>query len=1378
MRAKLLFLALALSAGLMAANTTTTQSSRIRSAVTVSANTDYVLTLTSNLFGSSGSINIPSDAMEHSVIIFQNIKPSVVISSWLRYVKINGSAASNGTNCQVKMYDKGAIVLPYSSSFQPLTCYTGTNFTGSSYSGYTTGSNGGYMRTLTTAQLKNNFKSFKLKRGYMVTFATGESGWGYSRCFIAATEDLEVDLPPVLAGKVSSYRLFHWYNFGKSGIANDTRSEVCNALNVQSAYTYGVGQDLRPDVECIPHKIHKNWPGVADCGSCDYSAHMKTDNEPANGSDDTPATVAEVLNYWQDAMRTGMRLCAPSSHDGGYAWQEEFMNAIDDRGWRCDVLDMHCYWVTNNFPSLANYYNKFHRPIWVTEWLWGASWSGGSGMFSGNPSDQTINSETSTILGYMNSYDYVERYHYWNGESKGHIYESAVTSPLGQTYAATDGGLGYKAAMEFVPVVVINKPYSFSCNASGNNVSLSWKDKNGDMVDEIRVQYKDPNTTTWTTLTTVSAKEKTSSSDQSYTFSGTVDNADSYDWRVVNIFDNKEYSCDTPLHATEPIDDTDILPANLSEFYFQFYSKEANADLVWAVTASGEDRVQYKAKASDLSTDPYQIWILEPNTHGGYSLRNVGEIGYLIASPASWNFITRNNDYTVEAAQTAFDFVYNSDGDYWICKNLAHPGNYVGLWDNDKRFAAGEVLAGNRDSEATADHIGIRIIPRSAFEGGIDVSPSDEATVGQSYYIYNVDAGKFLTAGNSYGTHASLGSSGLLWTLGQDVSSGLCALKCDNGYLYATDQDGLWVDGAESVSMTYTGGDVTSAYLTNADFSSGTPATGKIYGYGKDGSPYGYQAFTDWTPFVVNGDNSDTAYPNSGMAGGLFSYGSTTAMLRGGGKTPPSAGPNGESGQCLGVLGVWGCGGYYYQTVTLPAGSYTISYTVYNQSGTTTINKSYFGFIANNGTEYLSSQRSFATGSWITVTANFTLTASTTGKICIGYRGADSGSEANPHLFIDKVTISKDVQSFVSHTTQHTRFFTLTKGSDDSYTLQVDPENTYLGTAALGDGRYVGFVGDIGNTPYVLTAPKASYHSGVGSKWLFMSPKAYNIYRMGIVESAAYRQQMWPLVIAARAAGVGSEEIGVYEDPTSTSSQITAAMASLREKILTLSATETSPVDYSFFITNGDCASSSFEGWTSVGSWGSHTTFYHNGDALLTNRFTESWVDSQGALADRTLSQTLTNLPDGNYQLSLDVVATRQNNPSLAVTGVTLFLGDKEVSCSTADGVPQTFVTPAFTVSQGASVTLGFKLSGTNANWVAFDNFRLAYFGPASIKGDANNDGQLDFADVPAVISIILGNDSAEPHQYDHVVADMDGNGEITLADLTALINLLLSTNE
>ena len=1379
MRFKTLLVALFVSLGMMAANTVTTRSNTITSAITVSANVDYTITAATP-FSGSGSINIPSSAMEHSVIIITKVKPSKVISNWLSYVKINGAAAVNGTNCQVRMYNKGTIILPYSNTFSPLTCYTETNYGGANCATYTTGSDGGYMKTLSQATLLNNIKSFKLKRGYMVTFATGTAGWGYSRCFVAATEDLEMNLPTVLSGKVSSYRLFQWYNFGKTGIANNTDASVCDVLNVQGCYTYNKGDGSNmPDCEWLSHKIQRWWPGVAECGANEYSCTMKTDNEPANGNDDNPATVDEVLSYWEDAMRTGMRLCSPSTYDnynsntGRSDWFDDFFAKIDARGWRCDLYDIHCYWTSatgSGWFNINNQYNYYKRPLLISEWLYGSSW-GNNGAFASGATDATISSGTSNMLSAFNNAAYVERYFYWNSESKAKIYDGGITS-LGQTYAATDGGLGYNKSYEYVPVVVMSNPYSLTGTISGSNVVFTWKSPNGDMADETRIQYKLPSASSWTTLASQHPADKTSQSDASNTYTGTLANASNYEWRVVEMYESTEYPSSTIRVATTGSDNATYLPANVGDFYFQFYSKEASTDLVWAVTASGEDRVQYKAYNSNYGEDPYQLWILEPNSNGGYSLRNLGEAGYLIASPNSWNFVTRNADYTVEAAQTAFGFTYNSSGDYWVCNNLYHSGNYVGLWDNDKNFAAGEVLAGNRDSETTADHLGIRMILRSEISNG-EASTSEDATVGESYYIYNVDAGMFLAAGNSYGTHASLGTSGLKWTLQQPTSGFYSLLSENNGYLYASDQDGLWVDGAESLGVTTTGGDLTSQYLTNADFSGSTPASSTVYGYGKDGQPYGYQTVTNWTSTVVAGDNSNATYPNSGMVGAVFSYGSTYKM-QGGGHAAPAAGPDGESGNCLGILGVWGCGGYYYQSVTLAAGSYTLTYKVYNQSGTQAVEKSYFGFIANNGTEYLTTQKTFSTGSWLTVTVSFTLSASTEGKICVGYKSSGGGSAANPHLFVDNVTLQSTTSTTISHNTANSRFFKLTKGSDDTYTMQVDPQNPNFN---FSEARYVGFVGDIANTPYVLAAPKDTYHSGVGSKWTLMSANAYNIYRITIIEAASYRQAMWPMVIAARSAGVGSEEIAIYEDPTSTAAQISAAQQSLKTKLLAVEASEENPVDYSFLIANNDCGSSSHSGWTTEGSWGSNTTFYRNGDALLTNRFYEQWVSSanNGSLDDRSLSQSLTGLPGGKYQLSLDVNATQQGDASITVEGAKLFLGDQEVECHTADGVPETFTTPVFELAEGSSLSLGFKLVSTTANWVAFDNFRLAYLGASQVlMGDIVKDGVLDSKDLAALVHIVLDK-VPQDADYDYNFADMNNDGKYSIGDITMLINAILA---
>ena len=325
MKLKAFLAALLVSSTALAGNTIT-QVTQVTSGVTLTTDVDYVVTSTTP-FATAGSVDIQNT--EHAVLIFKNIRPSKVISQLMGNILINGEPAKNDVNCQVKIYAQGAIVMPYSRTIKPLTCYTEQNFGGESYNTYSMNSSGGFMNTLTAKQLNNQIRSFKLKRGYMVTFAVGTGGWGYSRCFIADNEDLELaTLPHVLDGRISSYRIFKWCNFDKKAIANDTRYEPTQALNVTGCYSFGKGENRYPDTECIPHHIYEDWPSAAECGGVTNSCHMKTNNEPGNSADDRPQSVDDVLANWQNLMRTGMRLCSESSHDGSWSHLKSFMDSI------------------------------------------------------------------------------------------------------------------------------------------------------------------------------------------------------------------------------------------------------------------------------------------------------------------------------------------------------------------------------------------------------------------------------------------------------------------------------------------------------------------------------------------------------------------------------------------------------------------------------------------------------------------------------------------------------------------------------------------------------------------------------------------------------------------------------------------------------------------------------------------------------------------------------------------------------------------------------------------------------------------------------------------------------------------------------------------
>lgn len=541
MKLKAFLAALLVSSTALAGNTIT-QVTQVTSGVTLTTDVDYVVTSTTP-FATAGSVDIQNT--EHAVLIFKNIRPSKVISQLMGNIFINGEPAKNDVNCQVKIYAQGAIVMPYSRTIKPLTCYTEQNFGGESYNTYSLNSSGGFMNTLTAKQLNNQIRSFKLKRGYMVTFAVGTGGWGYSRCFIADNEDLELaTLPHVLDGRISSYRIFKWCNFDKKAIANDTRYEPTQALKVTGCYSFGKGENRYPDTECIPHHIYEDWPSASECGGVTYSCHMKTNNEPGNSADDHPQSVDDVLANWQNLMRTGMRLCSESSHDGSWSHLKSFMDSIDARGWRCDILDLHCYW-SGGFDNLNWYSDNYGkgRPIWISEWIWGASWNKNGCFGSGVTNDQILNT-TKNILTTLNNNPRVERYFYWNSESKGHIYENGKATSLGQYYADMETGLGYNKKYEYIPKVVYKAPYGISAtyNKVKKQATIVWRDPNGDMLDSIIVECKLPNTTKWVKCGNVDPKDKTSGEDIAYTFNDNISDPGIYYYRATEYYEGKKFT--------------------------------------------------------------------------------------------------------------------------------------------------------------------------------------------------------------------------------------------------------------------------------------------------------------------------------------------------------------------------------------------------------------------------------------------------------------------------------------------------------------------------------------------------------------------------------------------------------------------------------------------------------------------------------------------------------------------------------------------------------------------------------------------------------------------------------------------------------------------
>ncbi len=64
---------------------------------------------------------------------------------------------------------------------------------------------------------------------------------------------------------------------------------------------------------------------------------------------------------------------------------------------------------------------------------------------------------------------------------------------------------------------------------------------------------------------------------------------------------------------------------------------------------------------------------------------------------------------------------------------------------------------------------------------------------------------------------------------------------------------------------------------------------------------------------------------------------------------------------------------------------------------------------------------------------------------------------------------------------------------------------------------------------------------------------------------------------------------------------------------------------------------------------------------------------------------------------------------------------------------------------------------------------------PAGKKGDVNNDGNINVADVTALINHVLSQDYTDSDTFNSWNADINEDGNWTVADVTALINLVLS---
>ena len=181
--------------------------------------------------------------------------------------------------------------------------------------------------------------------------------------------------------------------------------------------------------------------------------------------------------------------------------------------------------------------------------------------------------------------------------------------------------------------------------------------------------------------------------------------------------------------------------------------------------------------------------------------------------------------------------------------------------------------------------------------------------------------------------------------------------------------------------------DVSKYYLTNYDFN-------QYFDYTASQSTAVAQELLD-----VKGWTSELTANYTIV--GTYEYGFSGTFN---GASVPSAGYDGNTGGGLAISTGWEQTFAFYQTVTLPAGTYTLNVPTYN-GGSATPAESQVAWVPASGTSVKSTVKSYSVGKWTLDKITFTLTKTTTGQIRFGMKATEGGSANSAKLVVDYVQL-------------------------------------------------------------------------------------------------------------------------------------------------------------------------------------------------------------------------------------------------------------------------------------------------------------------------------------------------------------------------------------
>lgn len=437
----------------------------------------------------------------------------------------------------------------------------------------------------------------------------------------------------------------------------------------------------------------------------------------------------------------------------------------------------------------------------------------------------------------------------------------------------------------------------------------------------------------------------------------------------------------------------------------------------------------------------------------------------------------------------------------------------------------------------------------------------------------------------------------------------------------------------------------------------------------------------------------------------VVAYGQTDVTVAS--VSAPSADNAGSTGNALGVSVGWGGTELWQQTeaVTLPAGKYILKYYGYNNNSYTTM-ISKVGFVATDGTEYLSEKSGFSYGNWDEDYVSFTLYEATEGRFQVGGTAVILGSSTNAKVFFDNLTLYRNVT--VAESESEALLATVPTGKMQA-TVQtaLDEAKAALESDKTNFEKYCALAEAIeaANTSIAAYTTLNDALTTYAAKAVKLDEAGRAAYDVETIQTAYDEATYDDAAAKAAAETVATAYVAAVKAQTSDGAIFTDAI-----------------INPSF--ETGDAT-----GWTYY--QGNDTGVKPNSNSTYTvnnadgNYLFNTWTWGSASFY---IQQTVTSLPAGKYTLSALVASDNGNT-------ITLSAASQETSVTIAgDKTTGETATLTFVLAETTDVTI--KVS--SSTWFKTDNFTLVRKGEAKESltvTDAgmatySSDYALDFSEV------------------------------------------------